>query len=74
MKVTAKAIFRPAGTSYAVYEAEFESGDRHAAGAFSEEEFRADVQRFFRGGEKIVAVRKLESKDAGDGWQETESI
>jgi hypothetical protein len=67
MKIKVRGLYKPAGTSYRVYEAMFTNGDTHTAGAFSEDEFRRDVSRF---GEEVVSVRCLNEKDAGNGWKE----
>ena len=69
--IRARGLYKPAGTTYRVYEALFSNGDTHTAGAFGEEEFRKGASA--AGGE-IVAVRLLEEKDAGDGWKEVEAI
>lgn len=67
---TIRGIFRPAGTSYHVYEGTFPNGDTHAEGAFSEEEFR----RVFRISYGIdpVSVRVMDETDVGDGWKEVQ--
>ena len=65
-------IYRPAGTSYAIYEAKLKNGDTFAGGAFSEKEFRT-ILSDFHSEEEIVSVRKLPAKDLEDGWKEVKN-
>ncbi len=71
-KVTAVGLFRPAGTSYAIYEATLPNGDTHCAGASSEEEFRDELTLFY--GKRVSSkakIRKLPAEDIGNGWKQS---
>jgi len=73
-KVGVVGLFRPAGTSYAVYKALLPNGDTDCSGAFSEEEFREQLTLFY--GKKIAnkaKVSKLPAKDIGNGWKRSKA-
>lgn len=68
-------LYKPGNTSYAIYEATLPNGDSHAAGAFSEEEFRSELVIFY--GEKVAKeakIKKMESTACELGWMKTEEI
>ena len=68
--IKVRGLYKPEGTGYRLYEATLSNGDTHAAGAFSEEEFRHDALAFCEDTIEIVSVRCLEETDIGNGWKE----
>jgi len=66
-----QGLYRPAGTTYAVYEAIFKNGDSYAAGAFSEEDFQKDAEVWAKENGGIKSIEKMETEDAGSGYKIT---
>ena len=64
-------LYRPAGTSYAIYEIKDKDGS-FAGGAFSKEEFIAEYRTFYPK-KKIISIKKLPAEDIGDGWKKSKA-
>jgi hypothetical protein len=68
--IPVKGIYKPGGTTYAVYKATFRNGDTDCAGAFSEEEYREHLKVFGYKKKDILKVEKLEGHEIENGYME----